>query len=86
MCVLVPFLIAYHLNGYEFIVFVVQTFQDLPKGAFPDHFKHLKAVANVVMQHLEKQEEEHCEYLSSLHYYAVYALNEIIIQQSLTAK
>lgn len=58
-CALVPFLIAYHLNGYEFVVLVVQTFQDLPKGAFPNHFKHFKPVANVVMQHLEKQEEEH---------------------------
>lgn len=38
LCVPVPFLIAYHLNGYEFVVLVVQTFQDLPKGAFPNHF------------------------------------------------
>lgn len=52
-CVLIPFLIAYHLNGYEFIVLVVQTFQDLPKGAFPNHLKHFKSVADVVMQHLE---------------------------------
>lgn len=44
-----PFLIAYHLNGYEFIVLVVQTFQDLSKGAFPDHFKYLKPVGNMVM-------------------------------------
>lgn len=71
----VPFLIAYHLNGYKFIVLVVQTFQDLPKGAFPNHFKHLKPVANVVVQHLEKQ--EHCEYLSRLHYDALYAFTEI---------
>lgn len=45
----VPFLIAYHLNCYKFIVLVVQTFQDLPKGAFPDHFKYFKPVANVIM-------------------------------------
>ena len=64
LCVLVPFLVAYHLNGYQFIVLVVQTFQDLPKGAFPNHLQHFKSVANVVVQHLEKQEEEHREYLS----------------------
>ena len=75
----IPFLIAYHLNGYEFIILVVQTFQDLPKGAFPDHLKHFKSVADVVMQHLEKQEEEHCEDLSWLHYYVLYASTEIKI-------
>lgn len=64
MSVLVPFLIAYHLNGYQFIVLVVQAFQDLSKGAFPDHFKHLKPVSNVVMQHLKRQKEEHYDYLS----------------------
>lgn len=34
---------------------MVQTFKDLPKGAFPDHFKHFKPVGNVVMQYLEDQ-------------------------------
>lgn len=65
-CLHVPFLIAYHLNGYELIVLVVQTFQDLSKGAFPNNFKHLKPVANVVVQYLEQQKNEHCEYLSRL--------------------
>lgn len=45
----VPFLIAYHLNGYEFIVLVVQTFQDLAKGSFPNNFKHLEPVGNMVV-------------------------------------
>lgn len=62
----VPFLIAYHLDGYELIVLVVETFEDLPKGAFPDHFEHFKPVANMVMQHLEEQEGEHSEYLNGL--------------------
>lgn len=49
-----PFFVAYHLNGYELIILVVQTFQNLPKGAFPNHFKHFKPVGNVVVQHLQK--------------------------------
>lgn len=49
----VPFLIPYHLDGYKFIVFVVQTLQDLPEGAFPDNFQHFEPVGNVVVQHLE---------------------------------
>lgn len=53
---------------------MVQTFQDLPEGAFPNHFKHFEPVANVVMQHLEKREEEHCEYLSRPHYYVLYEI------------
>lgn len=44
-----PFLVANHLNGYELVILVVQTFQDLPKGAFPNHFKYFKSVGNVVM-------------------------------------
>lgn len=51
---------------------MIQTFQDLSKGAFPDHFKHFKPVANVVMQHLEKQEEEHCEYVIRIYYYVLF--------------
>lgn len=47
-----PSLIADHLYGYQLVVLVVQTFQDLSKGAFPDHFEHLKPVAKVVVQHL----------------------------------
>lgn len=47
--VCVPFLIPYHLDGYKLIVLVVQTLQDLPEGAFPDHFKHLEPVGDVVV-------------------------------------
>lgn len=54
-----PFLVAYHLNGYKLIILVVQTFQDLPKGAFSNHFKYLKSVANVVVEHLKKQRKEY---------------------------
>ena len=71
----VPLLIAYHFNGHEFIGLVVQTFEDLPKGAFPNHFKHFKPVANVVMQHLEEQEEEHINtWLFMWHYMWYYGL------------
>lgn len=49
----VPFLIPYHLDGDKFVVFVVQTLQDLPEGAFPDNFEHFEPVGDVVVQHLE---------------------------------
>lgn len=54
----IPFFVAYHLNGYKLIILVVQAFQDLPKGPFPNHFKHFKPVGNVVMQHLKKQRKD----------------------------
>lgn len=49
----VPFLVPYHLDGYELVVFVVQTLQDLPEGAFPDDLEHFEPVGDVVVQHLE---------------------------------
>lgn len=61
----VPFLVAYHLNGYELVILVVQTFQDLPKGAFPDHFKYFKSVGDVVVQHLDKPRKDHFQDLNS---------------------
>lgn len=60
-----PFLVAYHLNGDELVVLVVQTFQDLPKGAFPNHFKYFKSVGNVVVQHLNKQRKDYFNHLNS---------------------
>lgn len=54
-----PFFIPYHLDGYKFIVFVVQTLQDLPEGALPDDFKHFKPVGDVVVQHLDKQDNRY---------------------------
>ena len=79
-CFHVPFLIADHLNGYELIVLVVQTFQDLSEGAFPNHFKHLKPVANVIVQHLEMHEKEHREFVSKLLRSACFYCDENIIQ------
>lgn len=55
---LVPFLIADHLDSDQLIVFVVQTFQNLSEGTFPDHLEHFEPVGNVVVKHLEEQERE----------------------------
>lgn len=54
-----PFFIPYHLDGDELIVLVVQTLQDLPEGALPDDFQYLKPVGDVVVQHLDKQDNRH---------------------------
>lgn len=60
-----PFLVAYHLNGDELVILVVQTFQDLPKGAFPNNFKYFKSVGNVVVKHLNKQRKDYFNHLNS---------------------
>ena len=77
---MLPFLIANHLDGYEFIGFVVQTFQDLPEGAFPNHLQNLKPVGDVVVQHLEEQEDEHREHETTIYiHYTVYWYFYLII-------
>ena len=48
-----PFLVPDDLDGHHLAGLVVQTFEDLTKGTFPDHLQNLEPVANMVMQNLE---------------------------------
>lgn len=53
-----PLFVPDDFQGHQFIVFVIQAFDHLSKGPFPDHVQNLISVGNVVMQDLQKSGQQ----------------------------